>query len=153
MLNLICLYNFTSRRPPVSSHSKPDKHTHSGLAVHAVDTLVQRRSRGPSFSYLAGGIGEEKKWKSLHLHFNLLSISHCVWCCSRNCLVFAPHPYLWCFCQRAPLNSNLPAITACGDEASYFFHPPVSVFAPSLTPGFHFPSSLIFFPSLSVPRF
>lgn len=61
MLNLICLYNFTSRRPPVSSHSKPDKHTHSGLAVDEADTLVQRRSRGPSFSYLTGGIWEGKK--------------------------------------------------------------------------------------------
>lgn len=59
MLNLICLYNFTSRRPPVSSHSKPDKHTRSGL--DAADTLVQRRSRGPSFSYLAGGIWEGEK--------------------------------------------------------------------------------------------
>lgn len=65
----------------------------------------------------------KKNGSLLHLHFNLLSISHCVWCCSKNCLVFAPHPYLWCFCERAPLNSNLPAITACGDEAIFSHRP------------------------------
>lgn len=59
----------------------------------------------------------------LHLHFNLLSFRLCVWCCSKIAWCLHLVPIYREFRERRALNSNPPAITAYGDEASSFFSP------------------------------
>ena len=64
----------------------------------------------------------------------------------RNCLVFAPRPYLWGLHERRALNSNLPAITVYGDEASSLALPLSLILRVSVLP--HLSSFFIALPSV-----
>lgn len=118
---------------------------HKQAWAHAPRCTHPQRNRGPSLiSQVKSG-----KMEVLHLHFNLLSIRHCVWCCSKIAWCLLLVPIYRGFYERRVLNSNLPAITVYGDE------PPPSSLSPAPSSSvthsvrFHLPPFLIF--SLRLP--
>lgn len=115
---------------------------HKQAWTHAPRRTHPQRNRGPSLILQV----KSGKMEVLHLHFNLLSIRHCVWCCSKIAWCLLLVPIYRGFYERRVLNSNLPAIRVYGDEPppSSLSSAPSSSVTHSLR--FHLPPFLIFFP-------